>query len=226
MENYNYNMECPHCQRAITVSRERESNSVHVFNIDNPAGELGLYSVFILCPNKECQKITIKAKLSRTFKEFGYIQEKEELQTWNLVPEGKAKKFPDYIPTVIIKDYEEAFSIVELSPKASATLSRRALQGILRDFWKVKPQNLNMEIESIKDRVDGLTWDAIDSIRKIGNIGAHMEKDINIILDVDPEEAHLLISLIETLLTEWYVGRAERESRMKAIKATADSKKH
>ena len=31
-------------------------------------------------------------------------------------------------------------------------------------------------------------WQAIDAVRSIGNIGAHMEKDINLIVDVDPEE--------------------------------------
>jgi len=39
--------------------------------------------------------------------------------------------------------------------------------------------------------VDPLTWEAIDAVRKLGNIGAHMEKDINVIVDVDPEEAEL-----------------------------------
>ena len=46
-----------------------------------------------------------------------------------------------------------------------------------------------MEIDAIKDKVDPLTWKSIDATRKIGNIGAHMEKDINLIVDVDPKEA-------------------------------------
>jgi hypothetical protein len=32
------------------------------------------------------------------------------------------------------------------------------------------------------------TMDAIDHVREIGNIGARMESDINVIVDVDPEE--------------------------------------
>jgi hypothetical protein len=150
---------------------------------------------------------------------------KAKLQEWNLIPTSKAKTFPVYIPQAIRDDYREACEIVDLSPKASATLSRRCLQGILRDFWTVKPGRLFDEIAQIKDRVDPLTWDAIEAIRKIGNIGAHMESDINLIVDVDPDEAGLLIGLVETLLREWYIARNERRERMEAIITAATSKK-
>jgi hypothetical protein len=95
---------------------------------------------------------------------------------------------------------------------------------MIRDFWGIKKARLIDEINSLQDRLDGQTWDAIDAVRKIGNIGAHMEKDINVIVDVDPEEARLLIELIETLFEEWYVTRHERAQRMAKIKAAADGK--
>jgi hypothetical protein len=81
------------------------------------------------------------------------------------------------------------------------------------------------EIAQIKDNVDPLTWEAIEAVRKLGNIGAHMEKDIDVIVEVDPNEAALLIGLVETLLKEWYVARAERSARMGAVIAAAASKK-
>ena len=52
-----------------------------------------------------------------------------------------------------------------------------------------------------------------------------MEKDINIIVDVDPGEAELLIKLIETLISEWYVRREETKKRMTALTAAAAAKK-
>jgi hypothetical protein len=142
-----------------------------------------------------------------------------------LVPYSNAKPFPGYIPRPILQDYEEACLIRDLSAKASATLARRCLQGIIRDFWSVKPGRLVDEIESIKEKVDPLTWDAIDAVRKVGNIGAHMEKDINLILDVEPAEANLLLNLIETLLKDWYITREERRSRLLAITEIAAGKK-
>ncbi|HBQ6832524.1 TPA: DUF4145 domain-containing protein [Klebsiella quasipneumoniae subsp. similipneumoniae] len=112
-----------------------------------------------------------------------------------------------------------------LSPKASATLSRRCLQGMIRDVWKVKPSRLVDEIKAIEDSVEAGMWAAIDAIRNIGNIGAHMENDINVIVDVDPDEADMLIGLLELLLQEWYVERHERKLRVEAITALAAEKK-
>ena len=44
-----------------------------------------------------------------------------------------------------------------------------------------------------------------------------MEQDISVIIDVDPDEANLLLQLIEELLAEWYIRRYEREERMRSI---------
>jgi hypothetical protein len=42
---------------------------------------------------------------------------------------------------------------------------------MIRDFWKITKPRLIDEIDALKDKVDPETWDAIDSVRKIGNIG-------------------------------------------------------
>jgi hypothetical protein len=80
------------------------------------------------------------------------------------------------------------------------------------------------EIEALKDNTDSLTWAAIDAVRKVGNIGAHMEKDINFFVDVEPNEAQLLIGLIESLVKDWYVAKHDREERLKEIAALAAKK--
>jgi Domain of unknown function (DUF4145) len=154
----------------------------------------------------------------------GYIAAGKLIKKWNLIPSGIAKPFPDYIPKQILEDYNEACDIRDLSPKASATLCRRCLQGMIQDFWKVKKDTLKQQIEAIEDKVDSSDWEAIDSVRKIGNIGAHMEKDVNLIVDVEPEEAQLLIELIETLFQDWYVTREEKSARNKSLKELAAKK--
>lgn len=155
---------------------------------------------------------------------FSYLREGALLKKWNLLPNSFAKVFPNYIPKPLIVDYEEACSIVEMSPKASATLSRRCLQGIIRDFWGIKKGRLVDEINALEEKIDPITWQSIDAVRKIGNIGAHMEKDINILIDVDPNEAKLLIQLIELLFEEWYIHKFEREKKLKAISGIVETK--
>jgi hypothetical protein len=202
------------------------SSNRHTLHFENADGRRSFASRFIVCPNPDCRKFTLTAWLYESaHTPQGGERYLNKLEEWNLVPNSKAKTFPSYIPQPILDDYREACLIRDLSPKASATLSRRCLQGIIRDFWTAKPGRLVDEIDQIKPNVDPLTWDAIDAVRKLGNIGAHMEKDINVIVDVDPDEAELLIGLIETLLREWYVAREERKVRMGAIVAAATAKK-
>ncbi len=221
-----FNWECPHCNTKTTIGDSNFHTSDDTMAIGNSEGSRILRNEWIICPNKECKKITLTVILYSTKQNpINYRNEKDKiLQYWYLMPDSLAKVFPSYIPKALLDDYNEASKILNLSPKASATLSRRCIQGIIRDFWKVSKPRLIDEINAIEDKIDPLTWKSIDAIRKVGNIGAHMEKDINLIIDVDPKEAHLLIQLIELLFEEWYIHRHEREQKLRGIIEIADKK--
>lgn len=218
---------CPFCGHHSIISRDNYTVISGSFNDGNKDGHLVLDAHITVCPNPECKEYEIVQNL-RLFNGHrpngeAYISG-DVVQSWRLRPQSAARPLPAYIPQPIIDDYTESCLVQHLSPKASATLARRCLQGMIRDFYKVKAGNLASEIEAIKDKVDSVTWKSIDAVRKIGNIGAHMEKDINVIVDVGPEEAGLLIGLIESLIDDWYVARQQREDRHAAIQAMADQK--
>lgn len=191
---------CPYCGIPLSTT-----NNLHTSNImdgiyfndrdiknSHPSHFLHIEEYF--CP--ECSNRTVIVN--------GYGEQYDKIHT-TLLPDSLAKQYPDYIPQPIRQDYEEAYKILHLSPKASATLSRRCLQGMIHDFWNIKGRNLNCEISSLKDKISPLEWKVLDSHRKLGNIGAHMEKDINTIVDIDEHEAENLLKLIEYLLKNWYI---------------------
>ncbi len=221
----NENWECPFCGRHTTITDERHSEGAHHISIKNKHGNVALRSFATACPNKECQELVLVAdfcgfRWDRNEAVYSKVHER-----WQLRPQGASKVFPDYIPEPILQDYREACLIRDLSPKASATLSRRCLQGMIRNFWDIIRPKLVQEIEAIKEKVDPSTWAAIDAVRQIGNIGAHMEKDIDLIVEVDPYEAGQLIGLVETLIEDWYIARHDREQRMvKLVNIAADKK--
>ena len=221
---------CPYCNQIATITESNTSYSTHTFDNQNKDGDLGIRTAVIVCPNELCREYKIVAGLHKHFfNGRDWVLSKDPIEEWQLRPKSLSKPFPEYIPQAILDDYKEACLIVNDSPKASATLSRRCLQGIIRNFWKISKPKLIDEIKELEGKIDSSTWRAIDGVRSVGNIGAHMEKDINLIVDVDPEEAKTLIGLIEFLLKDWYVARHDREEHMQKVidlaKLKADEKK-
>ena len=217
---------CPFCNQHATLTHSSTSTDIHKFNENNRFGDLIVKTIVFVCPNRECQQFSLQVHLYKARPaQYGWQTTGDPIHHWQLVPSSNAKVFPDYVPKAIREDYEEACLIRELSPKSAATLARRALQGIIRDFYGVSKNRLVDEIAEIKNSVDPLTYQAIDAVRQVGNIGAHMEKDINLIIDVEPKEAGLLIGLIEFLLKETYILRHERQMQLQAVIKLADDKK-
>jgi hypothetical protein len=114
------------------------------------------------------------------------------IEEFALRPQGAAKPQPEYIPKALRCDYTEACRIRHLSPKASATLSRRCLQGMIRNFCGITKPTLFKEVLALRQALDdgtaakGVTHesvDAIDAVRSVGNIGAHMKVDVDLIVD-------------------------------------------
>ena len=199
-------------------------------------GDLGSFVEAIVCANVDCKKLSLNFFLASRgqWRKDGGFEIKAIIQDWCLLPSSFAKPQPAYIPEPLLQDYEEASAIRELSPKASATLTRRCIQGIIRDFCGISKKRLVDEIKELRDCVDagnapaGVqadTVDAIDHVRAIGNIGAHMEADINVIVEVDPEEAQKLIELVELLFDEWYIARERRRQRLADLGVIAAGKK-
>jgi hypothetical protein len=134
------------------------------------------------------------------------------------------------VPQPLADDHREAWSILQRSPKSSAVLARRCIQGAIRDFCKINGRTLNIEINELSERYQNHTLDAdcapyvtaelidlLDKVRKMGNVGAHMEKDVNKVIPVEPGEAAMLLRLVGTLFEDWYKARSDRQERLKQL---------
>lgn len=212
---------CPYCNMIMSISPETQHVQTPSFeHYTHPElyqaeyNDSCLQLTFYKCPN--CGQYTITAN--------GTGDKVKDIKNLHIRPQSFAKQFPKYIPETIRQDYEEACAIVNLSPKASATLSRRCLQGMIRDFWKISKSSLYEEITALNGKIPVDLWDSINSLRQLGNIGAHMEKDTNIIIDIEPNEASALIQLIEHLMKEWYINREERKTLLSNIITTNQNK--
>src|SRR6185369_3861407 len=91
-------------------------------------------------------------------------------------PRGSARPpCPNDVSANVAEDYTEACLVLPDSAKASAALSRRCLQNILREEAGVKPGNLADEIQQVinSGKLPSHLSESIDAIRNIGNFSAH-----------------------------------------------------
>ena len=128
-----------------------------------------------------------------------------------------------YVPDGLASDYREAAAVLEISPKASAALSRRALQSLLRDHAGATQRDLADQIQHVIEGGDlpSHLRDAIDAIRNIGNFGTHPLKSQRSgeIVDVEPGEAEWNLDVLDGLFDFYFVQPAELRARRSALDA-------
>jgi hypothetical protein len=129
------------------------------------------------------------------------------------------KPVPPEVPKTFAEDYDEACLILDDSPKASAALSRRLLQRVLHEHFKIKERDLSTEIKKFLSEHNPPAYvaDPLDAVRNVGNFAAHPIKDANTgqIVDVEPGEADWLIEVLDLLFDYCFV-QPERQNQRKA----------
>lgn len=184
-------MKCPHCLVVIHVAW-----SNYEFGSD---GEYRWILFWAKCPN--CQRFI--TKLWRQAKNGG-------IEEFVVYPKGAARSpLHTSIPDPYAQDYKESCLVTNDSAKASAALSRRCLQTLLRNVANVKPQDLSKEIDEVlkSGKLPTQLASAIDAIRNVGNFAAHPIKSTNTgeIVDVEMGEAEWLLDVLEGLFDFYFV---------------------
>jgi hypothetical protein len=95
---------------------------------------IGTRSIAYACANHECKEVTLEVAFGHGDGDWDKFRLRETFETHWIRPASSEKPQPDFIPAALRADYAEACRIRNLSPKASATLARRCLQGMIRDF--------------------------------------------------------------------------------------------
>jgi len=107
------------------------------------------------------------------------------------------------------------------SAKASAALSRRCLQLLLRNKANVKHQDLVKEIQELLDRgtLPSHIADSLDAVRHIGNFAAHpiKSKSTGEIVRVEAGEAEWNLDVLESLFDFYFVAPARTKARRDAL---------
>jgi hypothetical protein len=193
-------MRCPHCLENFHEEWERDSLVKDA--------DWRWYIDYCTCP--ACEKIIIYLSNSSDERVLVY-------------PKGISRSpIPAEVddPSVI-SDYKEACLVFTDSPKASAALSRRCLQYILREKASVKHADLSTEIQEVINsrRLPSDLTDSLDYVRVVGNFGAHpiKSKSSGEVVEVEPGEAEWNLNVIEDLIDYYFVRPVLAKKKKTAI---------
>jgi hypothetical protein len=133
---------------------------------------------------------------------------------------ARAPLSPD-VPEVYAADYREACNVLADSSKASAALSRRCLQHLLREEMKTTKKDLVDQIQEVLDsaRLPSHIAESLDSVRSTGNFAAHpiKNKASGEIVDVEPGEADWNLETLEQLFDFLLSVLRERKPGVKLL---------
>jgi hypothetical protein len=194
-------MKCPHCNTGIA----------EVFQTSQPINVPGANTLTGLRPHiiwnishqicPECRESIIM--LSRL--------QAQGLAALSFLayPTSKSRPVPSEVVDPYKQDFIEACKVLEDSPKASAALSRRNVQAILRDKAGTTKKDLYDQIEEVinSGKVPTYVSEGLHGVRVIGNFGAHPLKSTNTgaIIEVEDNEAEWLLDTLERLFDFYFV---------------------
>jgi len=192
-------MKCPHCTQGIHEGWQQFGGTFE--DADAP---WAIHSM--TCP--ECSRIILRLHNRST----GVMQ--------LLRPRAPARApLSADVPEKYAQDYREGCLVLVDSPKASAALSRRCLQQLLREEGGVKPGNLSDEINQAIQALPHHLAEAVDAIRNVGNFSAHPTKNTSTleIVDVEPGEAEWCLEVLEGLFEFYFVQPAVLQRKRDAL---------
>ena len=106
------------------------------------------------------------------------------------------------------------------SPKASAALSRRCLQLMLRKELQAEGRDLYQEIQwAIQNsNLPSPVIELLDVPRKVGNEALHPTlTDAGVITNIEPWEAEWCLEIIEALYDQLFVLPARTQERLERL---------
>jgi len=192
-------MKCPHCTQGI-----HEAWSQFGDPLEDADAQWLVHRM--KCP--ECERVILRLLNRNT----------GMLQLLRPRAPARAPLSPD-VPEAFAADYREACLVLADSPKASAALSRRCLQQLLREKGRAKPGNLSDEIDEVMPGLPLYLAQAVDAIRNVGNFSAHPTKNTSTreIVDVEPGEADWCLEVLEGLFDFYFVQPAVLQRKRDAL---------
>lgn len=209
-------MKCPNCGIAIFFEFGQQSFTQNAYMSSRAVNiKVGF------CP--ECKKPIVYMDEGTI---VGYDSEGDEEieveKSQRLYPVWEqATLLDDSIPQKYADKFLESERVNNISPMASATLSRYLLQMILHEELHISKRNLAEELDELEKRpnIPSELVMMLQVMRKVANFGAHPKKSTNSneIVEVEDGEAAVMLELLNQLFDYVFVKPKQQEKFLKDI---------
>jgi hypothetical protein len=218
-------MKCPHCDtgihEALTPYKVIDSPAPLSLTKQPLAPPVAWYLHHQRCP--ECHRSIILLQMDTSGMWSGWPDLK-----FMAYPRSRSRPIPKEVLDPYRQDFSEACTVLADSAKASAALSRRCLQALLRDKVGTTKKDLYDQIEEViaAAKLPSHILEGLHDVRKIGNIAAHSMKSTTTgaIVEVEPGEAEWNLDILESLFDFCFVQpalaakrKADLEKKLKDI---------
>ncbi len=219
----NHTGKCPHCLHVVRFELANISGILDrpvqtaSFDADAPSPSHmpreRLSIVLSSCPH--CAQLVLVVQTG-AWSGGTLNMEPDEYVIW---PLKGTRPIPQEVTGEIRSDYEEAVRVLNLSAKASAALSRRCLQNVLRDKANAQQRELSEQIDAVLPALPGYLQEIVDGIRITGNFAAHptKSKSSGEIIPVEPGEAEWNLYVLDMLFDHYYVKPAQAKAQRDAL---------
>lgn len=205
-------MKCPHCVTAAYIDWEEiafpEPSSEDTYDKGGYAIRYGF------CP--ECEKLIVQLQhgLELGYEGKFWIDEIDE--EYIVYPHYSAgRNLNQYVPEKYAQLFRESEEVNNISPRASATLSRYLLQMLLHEELHIHKRNLEDEIKELENgsNIPTKLVTMLQVMRRVANFGAHPKKSINSneIVEVEAGESAVMLDLLEEVFDYIFVKPKQQE---------------
>ena len=212
-------MQCPHCSIAFRDEWDRRP-----IKYDNMR-DSNWYCITTMCP--ECHNPSIKIgelPSSTGIEILDGVRKALVKDRWVYPTSRRGRRFGDEVPDEFKTDYLEACGTLLISPRSSATMSRRIVEAVLRRQG-YRGSSLQDRIEAVRNepnpdkKLPVVLSRIIDAVREFGNFSAHEKKNLTTlqIVEVEPGEADLCLEIVEALFEHYYVRPVIDAKRLETV---------
>ena len=126
-----------------------------------------------------------------------------------------------YVPEKYVQLFQESEEVNNISPRASATLSRYLLQMLLHEELQIQKKNLEEELTELErsGNIPTKLVTMLQVMRRVANFGAHPKKSTNSneIVEVEEGESTVMLDLLEEVFDYIFVKPKQQELFLKDI---------